>query len=294
MIVNPQLFNYRLITGSLIVGIAVLSIYSFTNYQSIQANQQFLEQENKVINIELSNMIKRYDDVTLKNNQITSQLDQANLETQNALKEVRELQDQLSVIPEIEHQVSVLQSKNKDLNIAIKSVNQKNTELEAENLKAYNDLQNQSAINNSLLEENKALKETLKKASILTANSFKAIALNNVFGKTVVTSKATNTNSIEVSFTLGQNVFAEAGNKDIYIQILTPSNNVFADKGAINFGESSLIYSIKKIIPYNNSDLDVSISINAEEDDKPLIEGAYYISVFNKDHKLGSTLLQLD
>ena len=294
MIVNPQLFNYRLITGSLIVGIAVLSIYSFTNYQSIQAHQQFLEQEKNLINIELSNMIKRYDEVSQKNNLITSQLDQAKEETQIALDNIKQLQDQLSVIPEIQHQVSVLQSKNKELNNAILSVNQKNADLEAENLKAYNELQNQLATNSSVLEENKNLKETLKKASVLTANSFKAIALNKVFGKTVVTSKATKTNSIEVSFTLGQNVFAEAGDKDIYIQILTPSNNVFADKGAINFGESSLIYSIKKIIPYNNTDLDVSISINAEEDDQPLIEGTYYISVFNKEHKLGSTQLKLD
>ena len=49
MIVNPQLFNYRLITGSLIVGIAVLSIVSFTNYQSTQAHQQFLEQEKSLL-----------------------------------------------------------------------------------------------------------------------------------------------------------------------------------------------------------------------------------------------------
>ena len=294
MIVNPQLFNYRLITCSLIVGIAVLSIYSFKNYQSIQAHQQFLEQEKNLINIELSNMIKRYDEVSQKNNLITSQLDQAKEETRIALDNIKQLQDQLSVIPEIQHQVSVLQSKNKELNNAILSVNQKNADLEAENLKAYNELQNQLATNSSVLEENKNFKETLKKASVLTANSFKAIALNKVFGKTVVTSKATKTNSIEVSFTLGQNVFAEAGEKDIYIQILTPSNNVFADKGAINFGESSLIYSIKKIIPYNNTDLDVSISINAEEDDQPLIEGTYYISVFNKEHKLGSTQLKLD
>ena len=294
MIVNPQLFNYRLITGSLIVGIAVLSIYSFTNYQSIQAHQQFLEQENKLINIELSNMIKRYDEVSQKNNLITSELEQAKKDTDNALNMVSQLNGELSVIPDLKYQVSVLQSKNSDLYNSINSINLKNTDLEAENLKTNNELQNQLNLNNSILEENKNLKETLKKASILNANSFKAIALNKVFGKTVVTSKATKTNSIEVSFTLGQNVFAEAGNKDIYIQILTPGNNVFADKGAINFGENSLIYSIKKIIPYNNNDLDVSISINAEEDDQPLIEGTYYITVFNKDHKLGSTQLQLD
>ena len=41
MIVNPQLFNYRLISGSLIVAIAVLTVFSFTNYQSIKAHEQF-------------------------------------------------------------------------------------------------------------------------------------------------------------------------------------------------------------------------------------------------------------
>ncbi len=149
-------------------------------------------------------------------------------------------------------------------------------------------------MNNSLSDENKNLKEKFKKASILTANSFQAKALNMVLGKTVVTSKATKTQSIEVSFTIGENVFAEVGDKDIYIQILTPENNVFADKGAISFGESSLIYSTKKIIPYNNDALEVSVVINAEDDDQPLIAGSYYITVFYKDQKLGSTRLQLD
>lgn len=294
MIVNPQLFNYRLITGSLIVGIAVLSIVSFTNYQSIQSHQQFLEQEKKLIEIELSQMIKRYDEVSLKNNLITSQLELANNNTENALDSVRVLRSELSIIPKIKNQVTALQSKNSALINSVNSVNLKNAELEKEKLEAYNELENQRSANNSLSEENNSLKETFKNASLLTASSFKATALNNVLGKIVVTSKASKTESIEVSFTIGENVFAQRGDKDIYIQILTPENNVFADKGAIDFGESSLIYSSKKIVPYNNHILDVSFAINAEEDDQPLTEGTYYITVFNKDRKLGSTILQLD
>ncbi len=294
MIVNPQLFNYRLITGSLIVGIAVLSIFSFTNYQSIQAHQQFLEQEKKLVEIELSQMIQRYDEVSQKNNLITSQLELANDNTDKALDSVKLLRSELSVIPKIKHQVLDLQSKNNFLFNTITSVNLKNAELEKEKLIAYDELQYQSNINNSLLHETNSLKETLKKASILTANSFKAIAVNKVLGKTVVTSKASKTESIEVSFTLGQNALAEGGDKDIYIQILTPENNVFADKGAISFGESSLIYSSKKKVSYNNHVLEVSFAINAEDDDQPLTEGTYFITVFNKDRKLGSTQLQLN
>lgn len=294
MIVNPQLFNYRLITGSLIVGIAVLSIFSFTNYQSIQSHQQFLEQEKKLIEIELSQMIQRYDEVSQKNNLITSQLELANNTTENALDSVRLLQKELNKISKIEQQVSVLLSKNNVLVNTVNAVNLKNVELENDKIDAYNKLENFRNINASLSEENKSLKETLKKASVLTANSFNAIALNTVFGKTAITSKASKAESIEVSFTLGENVFADAGNKDIYVQILTPENNVFADKGAINFGESSLIYSSKKQVTYKKGALDVSIAIHAEEDDKPLINGTYFITVFNKDQKLGTTQLQLD
>ena len=294
MIVNPQLFNYRLITGSLIVGIAVLSIVSFTNYQSVQTHQQFLEQEKKLVEIELSQMIKRYDDVSQKNNLITSQLEITKKDNENSLELVKSLRTELSVIPKMENQVSVLKSKNKDLSNEVNSVNLKYSELEKENLNANEALQNQLSVINSLSDENKSLKEKFKKASFLTANSFNAKALNTVLGKTAVTSKASKTQSIEVSFTIGENMFAETGEKDIYIQILNPENNVFADKGAINFGESSLIYSNKKIVHYNNDALEVSVAINALEDDQPLIAGSYYITVFNKDQKLGSTRLQLD
>lgn len=294
MIVNPQLFNYRLITGSLIVGIAVLSIYSFTNYQSIQSHQQFLEQEKKLIEIELSQMIQRYDEVSQKNYLITSQLELAFNATENALDSVRLMQRELTKISKIEQQVSVLQSKNNALVNTFNVVSLKNAELEKNKINAYKKLENLSNTNASLSEENKFLKETFKKASVLTANSFNAKARNTVFGKTYITSKASKAENIEVSFTIGENVFANAGEKDIYIQILTPENNVFADKGAINFGESSLIYSSKKQITYNREPLDVSIAIYAEEDDKPLIKGTYYITVFNNDQKLGSTQLQLD
>lgn len=294
MIVNPQLFNFRLITGSLIVGIAVLSIVSFTNYQSIQSHQQFLEQEKKLIEIELSQMIKRYDDVSQKNNLTASQLELTKKENQNYLELVQSLRNELSVIPKMESQVSVLKSKNKDLSNEVNSVNLKYSELEKENLNANEALQNQLSVNASLSDENKSLKEKFKKASILTANSFHAKAFNTTLGKTAVTSKASKTQSIEVSFTIGENVFAETGEKDIYIQILNPENNVFADKGAISFGESSLIYSNKKIVHYNNDALEVSVAINALEDDQPLIAGSYYITVFNKNQKLGSTRLQLD
>jgi hypothetical protein len=294
MIVNPQLFNYRLITGSLVVAIAVLSVVSFTNQQSIQAHQQFLEQEKKLVEIELSQMIKQYDEVSVTSNLISSQLEQAKNDAKITLDSLRLLKSDLSVISKVRRHVSTLQSKNSILFKTIDSLNLVTNNLYNKNLLVSNELQEQRLANNSLLEKNKKLSNTLEKASVLTANSFHATAYNNLFGKTLVTSKASNAERIEVCFTIAENVLALKGEKDIYIQIVNPKNNVFADKGAINFGESSLIYSLKKMITYENQVIDVCLNIDAEKDDQPLIAGTYFITVFNKDRKLGSTQLHLN
>ncbi len=64
MIVNPQLFNYRLIIGSLLVVLAALGVFSFTNYKSIKSYQDFLEQEKLLIENELSEMLNDYDNLS--------------------------------------------------------------------------------------------------------------------------------------------------------------------------------------------------------------------------------------
>src|SRR5688572_13448623 len=105
MIVNPQLFNYRLIIGSLIVAVTVLGVYSFTNYQSIKTHQQFLEQEKKLVESELSQMITRYDDVAVSNDIIASQLEVAKKDTKLALDSLSMLRSDLSVLSRFKQQL---------------------------------------------------------------------------------------------------------------------------------------------------------------------------------------------
>jgi len=229
MIVNPQSFNYRLIIGSLIIAVAVLTVYSFTSYKSIVAHQQFLEQEKKLVESELSQMITRYDDVSISNDLITSQLEDAKKNTQIALDSLRLLRSDLSVISKFKQQLF----------------------------------------------------------------NFKARGFEKFFGAKRSSTKAKRVHSIEVCFTLAENSLTEAGNKEVYIQILNPRNNVVADKGAVSFGDSSLIYSAKEIINYSNQVVEVCLDVDADIDEQPLVSGTYYISIFHEDRKLGSTQVKL-
>ncbi|MFC4723123.1 hypothetical protein ACFO5O_12375 [Geojedonia litorea] len=294
MIVNPQLFNYRLITGSLIVVIAAVTVYSFTNNQSIEAHQQFLEQEKKLVENELSHMIQRYDDVYSTNSLIASQLEIAKLDAKNALDSIRLIRSDVAVISKVKQRVSVLQSKNNRLFHTIDSLKDVTLQLQEDKLLAFNELQKERSENKYLAEKHKALLKSIEEASILKANAFSAKAFNGISEQAVITHKASKAKSIEVCFTIAENSLAPKGEKDIYVQVLNPLNNVFADKGAINFDDSSLIYSLKKVVSYQNQVIDICLNINADEDDQPLIEGTYYINVFNKDRRLGSTQLQLN
>ncbi|WP_298900755.1 hypothetical protein [uncultured Psychroserpens sp.] len=293
MIVNPQSFNYRLIIGSLIVAVAVLTVYSFTSYQSIVAHQQFLEQEKKLVESELSQMITRYDDVSISNDLISSQLEDAKRNTQLALDSLRMVRSDLSVLSKFKQQLFNLKSKNKSLFKTVDSLDEVNKGLEKEKLLAYNELRKQKRENSTLLKENENLEKSIEIGAKLTANSFRAKGFEKFFGARRSSNRAKRVESIEVCFTLAENSLTEAGEKELYIQILNPRNNVVADKGAINFGNSSLIYSAKKIVNYDNKVLEVCIDVDADIDEQPLVGGTYYISIFHEDRKLGNTEVRL-
>lgn len=294
MIVNPQSFNYRLIIGSLVVAVAILTVYSFTSYKSIVAHQQFLEQEKKLVESELSQMITRYDDVSVSNDLISSQLEAAKKTTKLTLDSLRVLRSDLTVLSKFKSQLFYLKEKNKSLFKTIDSLDEINQGLEQEKRLAYTELRRQKRANSSLIKEKEDLKKSIEKGALLTANSFRAKGYEKFFGVKRPSVKAKRVQSIEVCFTLAENSLTEAGTKELYIQVLNPRNNVVADKGAINFGNSSLIYSAKEIVYYNNEVLEVCLDVDADINEQPLVSGTYYVSIFHEDRKLGSTEVRLN
>jgi hypothetical protein len=294
MIVNPQFFNYRLIIGSLIVTIAVLTVFSFTNYESVREHQQLLEQEKKLVENELSQMIVRYDEVANTNDYMVSQLKDAKNATKMALESLRLLKSDLSVISKFKGQIIEFKNQDKLLFETIDSLNAINRHLERDKLLAHAEVRKQLDANSSLQRKNEFLNKTIEKGALMTANSFKAIAFQNRNGILYETEKANKAQNIQVCFTLAENALTEKGEKELYVQIVNPRNNVLADKGSIDFGDSTLIYSIKTFVNYNNQVVDVCTNIVSDSSDRPLDKGTYYVNVFYKDRKLGSTQVLLN
>ncbi|MDP5082246.1 MAG: hypothetical protein NWP87_06270 [Winogradskyella sp.] len=294
MIVNPQLFNYRLIISSLLVVLTVLGIFSFTNYKSIKSHEEFLKQEKILIEKELSEMLTSYDDLSQDYNLIDSQLQKAKLETKNALDSLRLLNSDLSIITRFKEQLIVLKSQSKVLLSTIDSLNGENLKLTKEKRYALNTIVEKTTAINKLEQVNETLNKTIENAATLKASSVGARAYKLKSGTKRYTERAKRANSIDVCITLIENPLALKGKKDIYIQIVNPQGNVVSDQGEIIFGDTSLIYSKKESVDYENNNLEVCAEVIAANEDQPFLKGYYFINVFHENIKLGSTSIELN
>ncbi|WP_369998499.1 hypothetical protein [Winogradskyella sp.] len=293
MIVNPQLFNYRLIIGSLLVVLTVLGVYSFTNYKSIESYEEFLKQEKILIEKELSEMLESYDELSQDYDLMASQLQEAKLETKTALDSLRLLKSDLSIITRFKDQLTVLKTKSKVLLATVDSLNSANLRLQKEKRYALNTIERKTFEISALAEKNDSLNKTIDIASVLRASSVNAEAfkINNTKKKS--TTRARRANAIDVCIDLVENPLTEKGTKEFYIQIVSPDNNVISDKGEVFFGNSSLIYSKKQTVNFDNKNLQICSTVATYKEDRPLKKGTYFINVFHNNTKLGSTSIEL-
>ena len=293
MIVNPQLFNYRLIIGSLVVAIVVLGSYSFSSYSTLKNHQEFIEQETRLVQNELSEMISRYDEVSIDNQTIRLQIDKFKSKIKSILDSVNKAESNLPLISKYRDQIVALKVEKESLFALVDSFNQENETLKKETKFIAHKLQKQEQYSSSLEAKNSNLSETIKYAEVLSANNIKAKALKQIsLNKQRETDRARRVDALEVCFTLAENLITPEGNKELYIQVLDPQNNVVSNKGFVNFGESTLIYSDKIIVNYTNSNLDVCTSILADSGEE-LNKGLYFISVFHESKALGNTQIEL-
>jgi len=293
MIVNPQLFNYRLIISSLLVVLTVLGVYSFTNYKSMKSYEEFLKQEKVLIEKELSEIIVSYDELSQNYDLMSSQLQEAKLETKIALDSLRLLKSDLSIITKFKDQLSVLKTKSKVLLATLDSLNSANLKLQKEKRYAMNTIKNNNLTINALEETNDSLNETIDNAAILRANnvSVEAFKINNSKKKSSL--RAKRVNAMDVCISLTENPLTEKGNKEIYIQIVSPNNNIIAGKGEVFFADNSLIYSKKEIVNFDNKNLNICTTVATYKKDRPLVKGTYFVNVFHENRKLGSTSIEL-
>ena len=146
----------------------------------------------------------------------------------------------------------------------------------------------------AIIEKNKELETAFKEAkriniSNITTNAVKIKSTNKVIKVT----KAKRANGIEVCYDVSANTFTDPGQKELYIQVITPLKNVLSGgKYELQTNEGVLSFSKVSKFRYLNKSITICDFIEPNPDEE-LEEGTYMVNIFEGTNLIDSSVLRL-
>ncbi|MFD0963249.1 hypothetical protein [Pseudofulvibacter geojedonensis] len=283
------------------ITIAILSLllggfvfYNFNTVQERKEEKRYFENEKKLFLNELNDITARYDSSRIENTLKIEEISTYKEKIKSLERKVLSSESSIKNLIAYRKELDFLKEERNRLFKIADSLKIENDSLIEERGIVENQLKVQKNLSNKLAKENNQYAEVIKKASKLQISNLNASGIRvRTTGSLSETQRAIRVERIKLSFTIGANLFAKKGDKDIYIQILDPKNNIIGDRKTIEFKSGlNLLYSDKETISYKNETLNTSILVNKEKT-KTLLPGNYFISIFLEDQKLGSTSLLL-
>ncbi|AKA36200.1 MAG: hypothetical protein CMH48_03070 [Muricauda sp.] len=279
----------KVIAGLLGVILLGTIIYTVSLYQDKKKTTQQLTQEKELVVEDLNSLKSEYDKAILESNATNEELVAARDNIAKYIDSVKNMKADIAALSRYRRQVSVLKAERERLLRQVDSLTQSNTLLAMERDSTYAELEKQTVFNDSLVVQNTQLADAVERGSALNLSSFKVDAVKErSSGKLVSTSRARATDKFKVCFTVADNVIAEAGDREFYIEVLDPQGNVLGESFTKSNEEgASITYSKATNFYYENNDLDVCDYINKPSGDFP--KGNYMVNVYDDKLKLLGT-----
>ena len=270
-----------------------LGAYTYSDYRQDKVTERELALQKTAMESELTDMVTKYDNVQALNGVIDGHLVEAKQRIVRLLDTIRLNEPKLQLLMKFRREIELL--KNEKIRLfAI------NDSLLTENNKMKLDLNEQDLVinktedlKNILISENKKLLSLVSNNKKIRFSSLTAQAIrirNN--GKTLSTGKYKKTDAIKACFKIKENSSSTRENKNIYIKILNPNNELLGDVITRTFNDEKIKYSAEKQVFYSREELKVCFHIKPNED--KIIPGTYTFQLY-QDHALkGASTFKLD
>ncbi|SHI86860.1 hypothetical protein SAMN04488096_105170 [Mesonia phycicola] len=271
----------------LLAGLLVMVTYTFNFHREKNENIKYLEEEKSYLKSELSQIQTAYDSLNVDNVSIKKSLEKEKkriatlldsiktLETNyGQLKKYRLQADQLKMEKQrLLNHISILAEENKNLKTAIDSTNQI--------------LLSAKQKSDSLNLKNEELQKKIDEASIIKISDIvgEGVYLKNN-GEVVSTKRLKQIENIRLCFEVNESKIVPEGEKNLYIQVINPNNNLIGERKKESFNDKELYYSVKTLISYHQINLNVCALIHLEE--SQTVKGKYIVHIFDNDKLLSS------
>ncbi|MGB1309275.1 MAG: chromosome partitioning protein ParA, partial [Oceanihabitans sp.] len=153
-------------------------------------------------------------------------------------------------------------------------------------------LEERSMFTDSLLVQNTALAEVVENAAILSAVKLKGFGvIVRTSGKLIPTERARRTDKIRICYSVPKNTLVQAGDQELFIQVIDPNNNILGLNEQVQFDDKTLNYSAISKFNYENESLDICEFVKSRTDS--FEKGRYVVNVFNNEDLLSSNEFSL-
>ncbi|MGZ3883872.1 MAG: hypothetical protein ACXVPQ_05305 [Bacteroidia bacterium] len=263
--------------------------------QIVVTQKIYVEREN--IQSDLLSLQKEYEGLKTNDAALQKEIDEKKVYIEELLVEAKKHKGDAYIIAKLKKETETLREIMKHYVKTIDSLGTLNQVLRDEKEKVIKQLDVKKGEITDLNKEKEELKTTIQKGSVLTCFNViaKGVRFKGGGKKESETSKAKRAEKIKVSFTLGENKIAKAGEKTVYVRIVTPDGKEMAknydDNYRFTFNKSGGYFAGKETLNYANAEISGVLYCEGMD---PLVPGSYIIEVTCDGVVIGSTTLKLD
>jgi predicted RNase H-like nuclease (RuvC/YqgF family) len=278
----------KILTGVLAVALVALGIYTIKFYNDEKENQELLQQEKAVIEGELNDLILKYDEAIAENEGLDSELTAARNRILALRDSVQDMEANLALISRYRREVSNLKAEKEQLFRVVDSLSNQNQRLITEIDSTNNMLLERTRISDSLQVQTQTMASKIDRAAQLKLSNLRGEGvIERNSGRLVENDRTRRVDKIRTCFTITPNTLASAGDKNIYVQVYNPNNELVGDQIAVQHDGGVMVYSAASKVYYENDELDVCLLANTNPD--RLIEGSYKVLVYEGANLIGAT-----
>lgn len=282
----------KILTGVLAVALLALGIYTIKFYNEEKENKAILTKEKEVIEDELNDLIVKYDEAIEENQIMDQNLVDARNRIERLLDSVEDNEANLVLISRYRREIGNLKAEKERLFRVVDSLNRQN-QMMSQTLDSTNVvLEERTRISDSLQTTNQDLSNKVDRAAQLKITNLRGegvIVRNN--GKLVENDRTRRIDQVRTCFTITANDLAGPGERDMYVQVYNPENELVGDEIVVEHEGGAMVYSAASKVYYENNELDVCLLANTNED--KLLEGTYKVYVYANATLLGTASFNL-
>lgn len=282
----------KILTGVLAVALLALGIYTIKFYNEEKENKAILTKEKEVIEDELNDLIVKYDEAIEENQIMDQNLVDARNRIERLLDSVEDNEANLVLISRYRREIGNLKAEKDRLFRVVDSLNRQN-QMISQTLDSTNVvLEERTRMSDSLQTTNQDLSNKVDRAAQLKITNLRGegVIVRNS-GKLVENDRTRRIDQVRTCFTITANDLAGPGERDMYVQVYNPENELVGDEIVVEHEGGAMVYSAASKVYYENNELDVCLLANTNED--KLLEGTYKVYVYANATLLGTASFNL-